>query len=96
MTDRKNWFTDQQTKGEMNSLAIGIIEEIMGDISTSARHKVILIAETLDGLMRAWDIKKPSIAMGGIEKTNYPNYSIDLEKKDSRKWTVKEIMRQEG
>jgi hypothetical protein len=79
-TDRRDWFADQQTKAEMNTLAIGIIGEIMGDKSTKAWQKVIAIAKTLQGMNQAWDIKDAPLPEGANEKVDQTNCSINLGK----------------
>ena len=77
---RSTWFDGLQTKSEMNSLVIGEIESIMGDLSTSADVKVLEIARALDGLRRAWDAKKTS-ASTEAPKVNSQLYStIDVSK----------------
>lgn len=65
---RKNWFIGLETKSEMNSLAIGVIGEIMGDISTTAERKVFEIALTLMGLELAWGEKKALFGDGVTTK----------------------------
>ena len=80
MTDRKNWFLDLQTKSDMNSFAIGVIEEIMGDISTTPWQKVIAIAKMLQAMNQAWDIKKTP-AKGAGEENDRDNCNISNEEK---------------
>ena len=82
MTNRKNWFTELNTKADMNSFAIGVIGEIMSDPSTTAVSKVIDIALTLRGMNLAWDIKKTP-AKGAEEENDHFNCSINLEKVES-------------
>ena len=58
--NRTNWFNDLETKADMNSCAIGIIGEIMGDGSTlMAYRKLFEIARTLEALEKAWKLKNP-------------------------------------
>jgi hypothetical protein len=61
----------------MNSLAIGIIEEIMEDLDTTAEAKVAEIARTLQGMNQAWDAKKASVRAESNEESIPVNYTID-------------------
>ena len=56
--DRTNWFNDLETKANMNSFAIGIIKEIMGERYMASYAKVAEIACTLRDLEGAWDAKR--------------------------------------
>jgi len=80
---RKNWFIDLETKAQMNTNAIGIIEEIMGDIHTTAEEKVVEIAQTLQGLNQAWNMKKDSSPQGAPRETIQPQCTIDIPKVES-------------
>ena len=62
--DRKNWFNDLETKANMNSFAIGIIKEIMGERYMASYAKVAEIASTLKGLEEAWDAKRALLQAG--------------------------------
>ncbi|MFZ3132850.1 MAG: hypothetical protein WA125_17530 [Desulfosporosinus sp.] len=94
-TDRRSWFADLNSKAEMNTLAIGIIEEIMGDKSTTVPQKVIEIAYTLRDLNRAWDIKKTPAPTGANEENDHLDCSINVSKVESlvdRVW-AEEVLR---
>ena len=80
---RKNWFIDLETKAQMNTNAIGIIEEIMGNIHTTAEEKVVGIAQTLQGLNQAWNMKKDSSPQGAPKETIQPQCNIDLARVES-------------
>jgi len=81
--DRSGWFIDLETKAQMNTNAIGIIEEIMGEIHTTAEEKVVGIAQTLQGLNQAWNMKKDSSPQGAPKETIQPKCSIDVSKVES-------------
>ena len=85
---RATWFDGLQTKAEMNSLTIGEIESIMGDLSTSADVKVLEVARALDGLSKAWDAKNGSSPQGAPKE-------ISQEHCTTEKWSLEEIMRNE-
>ncbi|MFZ3132706.1 MAG: hypothetical protein WA125_16795 [Desulfosporosinus sp.] len=76
-TDRRGWFADLKTKAEMNTLAIGIIGEIMGDLSTTIPQKVLEIACTLRDLNRAWDIKTTPAPTGATKENIQTKCSMD-------------------
>lgn len=78
-----NWFANLETKAQMNSLAIGAIEEIMGDLSTPAPSKLVGIARWLRELDLAWNAKKAPVSAGAVEKISQPNCSIDLSRIES-------------
>ena len=80
---RKNWFIDLETKAQMNTNAIGIIEEIMGNIHTTAEEKVVGIAQTLQGLNQARNMKKDSSPQGAPKETIQPKCNIDLARVES-------------
>ena len=80
---RKNWFIDLETKAQMNTNAIGIIEEIMGNIHTTAEEKVVGIAQTLQGLNQARNMKKDSSPQGAPKETIQPQCNIDLARVES-------------
>jgi len=74
-----NRFHDLETKAEMNSLAIGAIEEIMGDLSTPAVSKLVGIAQWLRELNLAWKLKEAPVSAGAVEEIRRPKCSINLE-----------------
>ena len=81
---RTNHFDGLQTKSEMNSLVIGEIESIMGDLSTSADVKVLEVARALDGLNKAWNAKKDSSPQGAPEeKFIFHHCNVDIQKVQS-------------
>ena len=80
---RKNWFIDLETKAQMNTNAIVIIEEIMGEIHTTAEEKVVGIAQALQGLNQAWNMKKDSSPQGAPRETIQPQCNIDVSKVES-------------
>jgi hypothetical protein len=96
-TDHRSWFADLKTKAEMNTLAIGIIEEIMGDKSTKAWQKVLEVACTLRDLNRAWDAKTTLAPTGAKEENIQTKCSMDSSKIPSlvdRAW-AEEVLRDE-
>ena len=80
---RKKWFIDLETKAQMNTNAIGIIEEIMGELHTTAEEKVVEIAQTLQSLTQAWNMKKAPTAMEAPKETIQPQCTIDISKVES-------------
>ena len=78
-----NTFLDYETKAQMNTNAIGIIEEIMGNIHTTAEEKVVGIAQTLQGLNQARNMKKDSSPQGAPKETIQPQCTIDLARVES-------------
>ena len=80
---RSTWFDGLQTKTEMNSLVIGEIEAIMGDLSTSADVKVLEVARALDGLSKAWDAKKTLAPTRAEEEIIHHHCNIDIERIES-------------
>lgn len=78
-----NKFADLETKAEMNSAAIGIITEIMGEMHTVPSSKVIEIARTLRDLNLAWNIKKPLLQTEAPLEINHQHCTIDLSKVES-------------
>jgi len=82
-TDRISWFANLQTKAEMNTLAIGIIEEIMGHKGTTIPQKVLEIACTLRDLNRAWGAKEAPAPTGAKGKNDHLDCSINLDKVES-------------
>ena len=93
---RSTWFDGLQTKAEMNSLVIGEIEAIMGDLSTSADVKVLEVARTLDGLSKAWDVKKALLQAEPEEEICHPDCMINVTKVQSllEPWYVERILRE--
>ena len=62
--DRTSWFNDLETKANMNSFAIGIIKEIMGERYMASYAKVTEIEKTLKGLEKTWDAKRALLQTG--------------------------------
>ena len=62
--DRTSWFNDLETKANMNSFAIGIIKEIMGERYMASYVKIVEIDRTLRALEGAWDAKKALLQTG--------------------------------
>ena len=96
--DRKNWFADLETKADMNSLAIGVIEEIMGERYAASYAKVIEITRTLRALEEAWDSKKPLLQTEAEEETVHPDCIVNVTKVQSLldPWYVEQILREKG
>lgn len=96
--DRKSWFSDLETKADMNSCAIGIIGEIMGSINTTAEKKVVEIACTLRDLQLAWKMKKLSAPTESIKEDDRPNCTIDVSKVESLmdRRMAEEVLKGEG
>jgi len=78
-----NLFLDYETKAKMNSMAIGRIEIVMGEIDTYAEEKVISIARILKELNQAWNMKKDSSPQGAPKETIQPKCNIDLARVES-------------
>ena len=78
-----NTFLDYETKAEMNSMAIGRIEVVMGELDTYADKKVISIARILSELNQAWNMKKDSSPQGAPKETIQPKCNIDLARVES-------------
>jgi len=76
---RSTWFDGLQTKADMNSLVIGEIESIMGDLSTNADKKVIQVARALDCLNKAWDAKKDSSPQGAPKVNSQLDYNTEIQ-----------------
>ena len=97
---RTTWFDGLQTKSEMNSLVIGEIESIMGDLSINADAKVLEIARALDWLSKAWDMKKDSSTQGAPKVNSQLHSTIDASKVESfydqEKWDAIKILRNEA
>ena len=77
-----NSFHDLETKAEMNSLAIGAIEEIMGDLSTPAVSKLVGIAKWLRELDLAWNAKMAP-QQRDLKEISQPKCSIDSSRIES-------------
>jgi len=77
-----NRFHDLETKAEMNSLAIGAIEEIMGDLSAPAASKLVGIAQWLRDLNLAWKMKEAP-QQRDLEEISHLDCSINLESVES-------------
>ena len=80
---RTNHFDGLETKAEMNSLVIGEIEEIMGDLSTNADSKVLEVARALDCLNKAWDMKKALLQAEPEEKFIHHQCNVGIQKVQS-------------
>jgi len=80
---RKKWFDGLQTKEQMNSLVIGEIEAIMGDLSTNADSEVLKVARSLDRLNKAWDAKKALLQAEPEEKFIHHHCNVDIQKVQS-------------
>ena len=95
---RSNWFSSLQTKSEMNSLVIGEIESIMGDLSTNADSKVLEVARALDCLNKAWDAKKALLQAEPEEKILHPQCIVNVTKVQSllEPWYLEQIIREKG
>ena len=95
---RSNWFAGLQTKSEMNSLVIGEIEAIMGDLSTNADVKVLEIARALDCLNKAWGAKKALLQAEPEEKFIHHQCNINIEMVEPLldPEYIKQILRNEG
>ena len=96
--DRKNWFADLETKADMNSCAIGIIWEIMGEKRTMAYRKLFEIARTLEALEKAWNAKNPLLLTEGIEEILHPDCVINVTKVQSllEPWYLEQILDERG
>jgi len=81
--DRSTWFAGLQTKEQMNTLVIGEIEVIMGDLSTSADVKVLEIARALDGLNKAWNVKKDLAPTRSEQEIIHHHCNINIERVES-------------
>ena len=92
--DRTSWFNDLETKADMNSYAIGIIGEIMGEIHTTANRKVIEIAWILRDLEKAWDVKKAPTSIEAPEEIYHPKHTINVTKVESLldPWYLEQII----
>ena len=96
--DQTNWFYDLETKEQMNSCAIGIIGEIMGEESTIAHRKLFKIARTLEALEEAWNAKNPLLLTEGTEEICHPDCIVNVTKVQSllEPWYVEQILREKG
>ena len=95
--DYKNWFYDLETKEQMNSCAIGIIGEIMGEEHNIAYRKLFKIARTLEALEEAWNAKNPLLLTEGTEEICHPDCMINVTKAQSllEPWPLEQISRRE-
>jgi len=80
---RKNRFIDLKNVAEMNSMAIGIIGVIVGEIHSTAEEKVVEIARNLKDMNQALDAKKASASTEAQGEILHPKCSIDLSKIES-------------
>ena len=96
--NRTSWFNDLETKADMNSLAIGIIVEIMGEEHTMAYRKLFKIARTLEALEEAWNAKNPLLLTEGPEEIVHPKHTINVTKVESllEPWYLEQILREKG
>ena len=96
--DRKNWFADLETKADMNSLAIGVIEEITRETRSMAFSQVIEITRTLRALEEAWNAKNPLLLTEGTEEIIHPDCIVNVTKVQSLldPWYVEQILREKG
>lgn len=94
--NRTNWFNDLETKAEMNSCAIGIIGEIMGERYMASYAKVIKIAITLKALEEAWDVKKAPAETEANMETTHTDCIVNVTKVQSflEPWYVERILRE--
>jgi len=82
-TDRRSWFADLESKAEMNTLAIGIIGEIIVNKSSTVSQKVLEVACTLRDLNCAWDVKTTPAPTGANEENIQAKCSMDVAKVES-------------
>lgn len=93
-----DWFAGLETKAEMNSIVIGEMEIIMGDLSTSADVKVLQVARSLDRLSKAWNAKKPLLQTGAEKEISQVDCTIDVSKVEPLldRRMAEDILRREG
>ena len=84
-----NHFIGLETKAEMDSVFAQIVEEIMGDLSTTVIMKNYQIIQALVDKTHAWNAKKDSSPQGAPKE-------ISQEHCTTEKWSLEEIMRNEG
>lgn len=78
-----NWFDGLNTKEEMNSMVIGEMEIVMGDLSTTADVKVLEIARSLDRLNKAWNAKKALLQTEPPKENTLFHSTIDVGQVES-------------
>jgi len=81
--NRTKWFIDLETKEQMNSAAIGIIEVIIGDLNTTLSSKANETACVLRDLNHAWNMKKTSAPTEVPKEISHLDCNIDLKKVES-------------
>ena len=91
---RSTWFDGLQTKAEMNSLVIGEIEAITGDLSINADAKVLEVVRALDCLNKAWGAKKALLQAEPEEEICHPDCMINVTKVQSLldPWYLEQII----
>jgi len=94
---RKNRFADLKTESEMNSMAIGIIGVIVGEIHSTAEEKVVEIARTMKDMNQVLDAKKASASTEAQGEIYHLNCIIDPEKVESfkRQWNSIDVSKVE-
>ena len=95
---RKNRFIDLKNVAEMNSMAIGIIGVIVGEIHSTTEEKVVEIARTLKDVDQALDAKKGSALTEARGEITHLNCIINPEKVESfkRQWNSIDISKVES
>lgn len=95
---RKNRFIDLRAEAEMNTMAIGIIGVIVGEIHSTAEEKVVEIARTMKDMNQALDAKKGSALTEAQGEIYHLNCIIDPEKVESfkRQWSSIDISKVES
>lgn len=96
--DRTSRFNNLETKADMNSYAIGIIGEIMGEERTMAYRKLFKIARTLEALEEAWNAKNPLLLTEGTEEISHPKCTVNVTKVQSllEPWYLEQILEEKG
>ena len=107
--NRKKWLIEvAQTSGRkcLHGYCIGVIDAIVGDLSTSSKNKVIEIARTLKDLRDVFDddslpwdvkdVKKSPTAMEDPKEILHPDCMTNVTKKQSflEPWYVERISRE--
>ena len=80
---RKNRFIDLRNEAEMNSMAIGIIGVIVGEIHSTAEEKVAEIPRTLKDINQVLNVKKGSALTEAQGEITHLNCIINPEKIES-------------
>ena len=95
---RKNRFIDLKNVAEVNSMAIGIIGVIVGEIHSTAEEKVVEIARTMKDMNQALDAKKASALTEAPREISQVNCTIDhsrIAPLVDKAW-AEEVLRKEG